>query len=234
MEEKPLSRAHQGALPNVAKQTRRCGASPQPPSVAGETAVATESTARADLLARAVALHAEYIESVIEAGDFCPWARGARVASRSRVHALWFDALPDFIRAIPDDDALEVWQLVVPDAPASPMQWRDHVATLERALRKEGAHLPWAFAAFHPTHPGRPESIGGAIGLLRRSPVPALQLVHLDVLDRVRRHSEEFVESLAALNRQRLLTPDDRSLAETHGRLLKAGERLLNDCGPLQ
>lgn len=189
------------------------------------------ASTRLRCLERAEILHGAYIEALIEAGDFCPWARGARLAGRARIHALFVDELADFVRALPEDPELEVWQLVVPDATESPMGWRDQVASLERDLRRGGVNLPWAFAAFHPTHPGRPESIGGAIGLLRRSPLPALQLVHLDVLQRVRRHSEELVETLALLNRQRLLEPDDVSLAETHARLLAEGRELRAEYG---
>lgn len=227
MEKKPHSRALQGAPLTDEDQDPMRDASPQPLGVEK----ATPAHVRAAWLTRAEVLHSTYIETVIEAGDFCPWARGARIAQRSRVHALWLEALPEFIRTLPNDGALEVWQIVVPDAHSSAMQWREYVATLERHLRRAGVNLPWAFAAFHPNHPGRPESIGGAIGILRRSPLPALQLVHLDVLARIRRHSGEIVESLAQRNRQKLLVPDDHALAKSHAELLAAGELLRLNCG---
>ena len=173
------------------------------------------------LLAEAEALHAEFITGIIEAGDFCPWARGARLGERSEVRGCWLDELPAFLRALPSEPEREVWQLVVPDGPARAMPWREHVAQLERALRREDRPLPFAFAAFHPQHPGRPESIGGTIGLLRRSPLPAIQLIRLDALDNVRARARARVEGLAEDNKKNIARLTDGDLRPLHAALME-------------
>lgn len=181
-------------------------------------------------LRRAETLHSLFIEECIEAADFCPWARGARLAGRSRVVAIWQDKLDSFLRTGAAEPQIEVWQIVVPDATERAMAWREQVATIERSLRREGVELPWAFAAFHPQHPGRPESLGGTIGMLRRSPLPALQLIRLDVLDRVREHAAGTVDALAEKNRETLAAwLEDLALVKKHAGWLEAGNALRQD-----
>lgn len=180
---------------------------------------------------RAVELHTTFVEDVIEAHDFCPWAKSARFADRTRVVALWTRELDAFISEVvvgSEANAIEVWQLVVLDGTARAMRWRGDVADLEQHLRRRGVDLLWALAAFHPQHPGRPESIGGVIGMLRRSPLPAIQLVRLDVLDRVRERAKERVDGLAEDNRRKMqhwVTQED--LVQRHDALLRQGADLL-------
>lgn len=181
--------------------------------------------------ARAVALHTTFVQDLVEAHDFCPWAKSARVADRSRIHAVFLADLPTFFEETIRDDAhqkVEVWQLVVPDAACEAMPWRAQVAALEQRLRKDGHDLPWAFAAFHPEHPGRPQSIGGVIGMLRRSPLPAIQLVHLDVLDRVRAKAAAQVEGLPQHNHHAMQQwLGDAAQIQEHAQWLQHGRELL-------
>lgn len=159
-------------------------------------------------MGEAIARHHRFVVEVIEAGNFCPWAQNARKKGRTQIHAAYLrvlpDALLDSLKAA--DDQTEVIQWVVPDGPANAMQWRDILAQLEKELRRRTPDLPWAFAAFHPTHPGRPESIGGAIGLLRRSPCPAIQCVRLASLDAVRLPDDGAAADAVSLRNQRVLT----------------------------
>lgn len=182
---------------------------------------------------RAVELHTKFVEDLIEAQDFCPWAKSARFANRTRVVALWTNELETFISQVvvgSEADAVEVWQLVVLDGTERAMRWRGDVADLEQHLRRRGVDLPWALAAFHPQHPGRPESIGGVIGMLRRSPLPAIQLVRLDVLDRVRERAKERVDGLAEENRQKMQHwVKQEDLVQKHERLLRQGIDLMRD-----
>lgn len=179
---------------------------------------------------RAVDLHTTFVQDLIEAQDFCPWAKSARFADRTRIVALWTNELEAFISGVvvgSDADAVEVWQLVVLDGTERPMRWRGDVADLELRLRRQGVDLPWALAAFHPQHPGRPQTIGGVIGMLRRSPLPAIQLVRLDVLDRVRERAPERVDGLAEENQnkmQRWLT--DENLVQKHADWILQGADL--------
>lgn len=146
------------------------------------------------------ALHLRFVTEVIEAGDFCPWARGARLQGRVAIDVCTVVDLEVRVRHWLTDPAVEVVQLVVPDLPDAALRWRERVALLERALRADGVTVPFAFAAFHPQHPGRPESVGGAIGLLRRSPFPMVQLIRLSVLDAVRAQHAEAADGLTERN----------------------------------
>lgn len=179
---------------------------------------------------RAVTLHTTFVRELVEAHDFCPWATSARIAGRSQIRAVFANAIDDFFETTIKNEEhqhIEVWQLVVPDADYKAMAWRAYVAELEQRLRKVGHDLPWAFAAFHPEHPGRPQSIGGVIGMLRRSPLPAIQLVRLDVLDRVREKAAAQVENLPQYNHQTM----QRWLSHTpkreeHAKWLQQGKKL--------
>ena len=155
--------------------------------------------------AEVIRLHMRFVVEVIEAGDFCPWARGARVQNRVEVVVCAPDALAQCVRAQRARDALEVVQIVVPELTLPALRWREEVAHLERRLRREDGALPFAFAAFHPEHPGRAESVGGAIGLLRRSPFPMLQLVRLSSLDEIRARYGARADGLAVANQAVLL-----------------------------
>lgn len=183
--------------------------------------------------ARAVELHGAFVRELVEGHDFCPWAHSARIAGRSHLRALWSAELEHFfatsLRAA-DAQKIEVWQLVVLDAPSRAMQWRAYVADLEQYLRRTHGALPWAFAAFHPQHPGRPESIGGTIGMLRRSPLPTIQLVRLEVLERVRTKAATQVNALPQQNQETLrawLQNDDA--CARHAQWLKEGQDLLQE-----
>lgn len=182
---------------------------------------------------RAENLHDTFVKELVEAFDFCPWAKSARAARRTRIVALFQHELEHFhVETLQDPAhrAIEVWQLVVPDAQMSAMQWRAFVARLEQDLRKQGHPLPWALAAFHPEHPGRPQSIGGVIGMLRRSPLPAIQLVRLQVLERIRDKAAKQVAALPQENQRTLLRwLHESKQVEQHAHWLQQGEELMKE-----
>src|SRR5690625_506628 len=179
---------------------------------------------------RAQELHEVFVRDLVEAHDFCPWAKSARAAQRSKIVALFVPELQPFcVGPLVHEayEAVEVWQLVLPDVTLSAMGWRAYVADLEQTLRRDGHDLPWAFAAFHPEHPGRAESIGGTIGMLRRSPLPTIQLVRLHVLDRVRARASERVEALPAQNQPTLQQwLHDKRQRQQQAKWLKDGKEL--------
>lgn len=183
--------------------------------------------------AHAEDLHSAFVREFVEAWDLCPWAQSARHAGRSHVRALWAEELDDFFMhtlSAPHYQRMEVWQLVVMDAPQNAMRWRAYVSDLEQYFRRQLASLPWAFAAFHPEHPGRPDSTGGTIGMLRRSPLPAIQLVRLDALERVRSKASVQVHALPQQNQKSLrawLQHDAH--AEQHAHWLQEGVALLRE-----
>lgn len=158
-------------------------------------------------LADAIARHTRFVTEVIEAGNFCPWARTSRLKGRTAVQACYERDLAEVARTllVHASPSVDVLQIVVPDGASNAMRWRETVAELEKALRRVEPALPWAFAAFHPTHPGRPESIGGTIGLLRRSPYPAVQCIRLAALDAVRDDDAAVGDAVAERNQRVML-----------------------------
>lgn len=134
------------------------------------------------------ALHGRWVEEVVEGGPFCPFARFSRRAGRSIYVVVRGDAssfeeavLRAATDAAPD---CEVLQVVFPGVSLPAVRWRSEVQDLAR--RHVELARRWALAAFHPQHPGRSDSEGGVVGLLRRSPFPMVQLVALRTLAQVR------------------------------------------------
>lgn len=168
--------------------------------------------------AEVLRLHMRFVTEVIEGGDFCPWARGARLQGAVDVRVCLDEDLASAARSYQAIEALDVIQIVVPDATDSALRWRERVTLLERSLRSAAPSWPYACAAFHPEHPGRPESLGGAIGLLRRSPFPMVQLVRLSALDELRARIPARVDALPAQNQAALM----EQWAEHYGPIVEA------------
>lgn len=134
------------------------------------------------------ALHERWVKEIVEGGPFCPFARFSRRAGRS-VFVVSCGDVSSFEEAVLRVAAsaapeCEVLQVVFPGVGLSAVRWRSQVQ--EVARKHAGLAQRWALAAFHPQHPGRTDSEGGVVGMLRRSPFPMVQLVALRTLADVR------------------------------------------------
>jgi hypothetical protein len=125
-----------------------------------------------------------YIVEIVEAYDFCPWAKAARTGGELMVDVLWGDpSVEDWALAsarllgLPDT---RVAMVIAPELAAPPSELR--------AIRdRVAARIPSAgVAEFHPDAELDLASPARLVPFLRRSPDPLLQLVPLELLDRVR------------------------------------------------
>ncbi len=128
-----------------------------------------------------------YIVEIVETYDFCPWAKAARLGGELAVDVLWSTPAPaawiDAARRLLAQPATRVAMVIAPELAATPdelRRLRDYVAT----------KIPSAgVAEFHPDAVIDLESPARLVPFLRRSPDPLLQLVPLELLDRVRTHT---------------------------------------------
>jgi hypothetical protein len=125
-----------------------------------------------------------YLVEIVEAHDLCPWARSARTGGELAVDILWgTPALEDWLasaRALLARPATRVAMVVAPELAATPAGLR--------AIRDAVAvRMPDAgIAEFHPDAAFDAATPARLVPFLRRSPDPMLQLVPLELLDRVR------------------------------------------------
>lgn len=125
-----------------------------------------------------------YIVEIVEAYDLCPWAKPARTGGEVAVEVLWgtppLDAWVRAARALLAEPHTRVAMVVAPELAAT--------ATDLRAIRDHVAvHIPSAgIAEFHPDAALDAATPARLVPYLRRSPDPLLQLVPLELLDRVR------------------------------------------------
>jgi hypothetical protein len=125
-----------------------------------------------------------YVVEVVEAYDLCPWAKPSRIGGEITVEVVWGTPdLDSWVAAAKRALALRttrVAMIVAPEfsgAPRMLREVRDGVA----------ARIPSAgIADFHPDAPLDLATPARLVPYLRRSPDPLLQLVPLELLDRVR------------------------------------------------
>jgi len=154
-----------------------------------------------------------YLVEVVEAYNLCPWARTARTGGELTVEVLWGTPSADAFaeaaaRALVQPDT-RVAMVVAPELAASPAQLRairDVVAT----------RLPTAgIAEFHPEAAYDPASPARLVPYLRRSPDPLLQLVPLELLDRLRAHTAVVDITDQAQMLSNLAAPPRGDIADT-------------------
>jgi hypothetical protein len=125
-----------------------------------------------------------YLVEVVEAYDLCPWARPARIGGELAVDVLWgapsLDAWLASAHALLAQPSTRVAMIVAPELHVTPAELR--------AIRDAvAARLPSAgIADFHPDAAYDAATPARLVPFIRRSPDPLLQLVPLELLDRVR------------------------------------------------
>ena len=132
----------------------------------------------------------EYVESVLEQHNFCPFSREGRRSGAAVCEVL----LPTDRSVAPLLAAMEraagldaeVFQLVLPFRRVAPEVWVDFGKALTDAgNRALGPRPTFAVAPLHPALPYRRSNASALIPLLRRAPDPTLQWVRLDALARI-------------------------------------------------
>jgi len=134
-----------------------------------------------------------YLVEVVEAYDFCPWARPARLAGEITIEVIWDDSWVTAARTALAKPSTRVAMIVAPECTLDPEALRlvrDDVA----------AQIPTAgVAQFHPDAPLDLASPARLVPFVRRSPDPLLQLVPLEILDAVRTSSQTSLAQQAQI-----------------------------------
>lgn len=146
----------------------------------------------------ALAANARWTREVIEAGNYCPFARRAREQQRATA-LVSFDTVdldqPErsadglFAHAdrLANDERAEVVQVIFPLLEVTSDRWQRYAKGLTAAVhRRRGQGSVFAVAAFHPELPWSGDGPQAIVPLLRRTPDPTIQWLRLDVLHRVR------------------------------------------------
>ncbi len=146
----------------------------------------------------ALAANARWTQQVIEAGNYCPFARRAREQQRAMALVSFdrvdldepensADALFGHADRLASDERAEVVQVIFPLLEVTPDRWQRYAKGLTAAVhRRRGQGSVFAVAAFHPELPWSDAGPQTIVPLLRRTPDPTIQWLRLDVLHRVR------------------------------------------------
>jgi hypothetical protein len=160
------------------------------------TSLAADAAASSaeDWTREATRLHGRYLIEVVERHGLCPWAVKARVSNRLRVAVvLQADALsvePSLAALEPWvlDERVEVAFLLYPRLPLGRADFDAFAARVRDtdATRRPLGEAPFAMVAFHPDADPQMSDAERLIPFLRRTPDPCIQVVRVDVLNRVR------------------------------------------------
>ncbi len=171
-----------------------------------------------DWLREAARLHRRYLVEIVEHFNFCPWAVKARAAGRLRVAVLLQTGDSDLepsLRALApwsSDAGMEVGFLLYPRLPPGRVAFDAFTARVREAFaaRRPLGDSPFALVAFHPDAAPDLAEAERLIPFLRRTPDPCVQVVRIDVLDRVRGAAPEGTQflDLSFLDRAAALAPE--------------------------
>ncbi|HEY5950888.1 MAG TPA: hypothetical protein VIV40_35590 [Kofleriaceae bacterium] len=125
-----------------------------------------------------------YMVEIVETYDFCPWAKGARLGGEVAIDVLWGTPSVDEWTAAAErllaQRATRVAMIVAPELAATPAELREVRNIVSSRIAGVGV------AEFHPDAALDLATPARLVPYLRRSPDPLLQLVPLELLDRVR------------------------------------------------
>ncbi len=127
----------------------------------------------------AAALQLSYARVVAELG-LCPFLKDAESGLGELVVVLSSEPTVTEALDVAAEAGLGVVHLVYPLATLGPREWERFGGEVAAALQKSSRNAP-ALAAFHPEMAGDAANPHRAVGLLRRSPDPFLQLVPPDL-----------------------------------------------------
>jgi hypothetical protein len=186
------------------------------------------------LIEHCLALYDRYAREVVEAFDFCPFAKSAREQGAVDVRVLTVDsASPEALLSTLDQLAsqrhTEIGILIFPRETRDQREWQRLVADTHEA----DTHTPrphgkqWAMAAFHPDAIADLASPSRLVSFIRRTPDRTIQLVRLSSLAQVRAKDPketQFVEpaKLEQFVRDLESQADRPERVSTHDRIARA------------
>ena len=158
-----------------------------------------------------------YLDEVVEAFDFCPYARGARQAGEvarrvvlERDEAAAANACVELIEPLAASVSTVIGLVILPQLASGSDafdRFVHRVRELDLARRRPA---PFAMAAFHPDGAYATDTPERLVMLLRRAPDPTIQLVRFSAL--------QAVKGGAPTNKKFLFQWNARALAELEKR----------------
>jgi hypothetical protein len=191
------------------------------------------------LIDEALRLNERYLVEVVEAFDFCPYARGARqegeVERRVVLPADEEAAVVECVEAIAaiEARAQSVIGLLILPRLAIDAEAFDRFVNRVRERDQKRRRPPFALAAFHPEGRYGTDTPEKLVMLLRRSPDPTIQLVRFSALEGVkgaRPSNKKFLfhfhaGALAELERRaEVRTPSEKIAQNNFATVSREGE----------
>ncbi len=154
-------------------------------------------------------INQRYLIEIVEAFDFCPWAKQVRGTEKLRREVFFEESDSDAllskvsqcVEEISEQERVEIGLLIFPNLPLGPREFRGFVANLERSHAESHprGQLPLAMASFHPVADADLQTPARLVPFIRRSPDPTIQLVRRSTMASVRKTQDEgsvFADSL--------------------------------------
>lgn len=192
----------------------------------------------AELTARTLARNDRFLREVVEAHDFCPWARHCRESGglERRVVPLETPSPADLLPLVRElaSEAfahVEVALLLLPRVTLSALDFERFVASIRDARAAEEPRPTFFCVAFHPDSPPNFDTPGRTVSLLRRSPDPTIQLVRAAMLDRARGPDLEdtiYVDA-SAIDLTKPMPPRPPSVSN---RIARSNHQRVHELGP--
>jgi hypothetical protein len=157
-------------------------------------------------VSEATRLHGRYLIEVVERYGLCPWAVKARVANKLRTTVLLqtdSESVEASLAAMDPwagDRNMEVGFLLYPRLGLGRLDFDRFAASVRTAeiARHPLGGAPFAMVAFHPEARAELDDAERLIPFLRRTPDPCIQVVRVEVLERVRGAAPEGTQFLDA------------------------------------
>jgi hypothetical protein len=142
----------------------------------------------------AVRLYRRYQIEIVERSGLCPWALRARLDGVVREHVLLqqddasVDAAVTAIADFAADASVEIALLIFPRVALDRATFERFATRIQNvdAARHALGHIPFVFAAFHPSAEPDLSDPERLVPFLRRTPDPTIQLLRASAVDRVR------------------------------------------------
>jgi hypothetical protein len=170
-----------------------------------------------------------YSIEVVEAFDFCPWARSARETGRVRTVVL-FGSEPAtsnvvaVVRGLGADPQPEIGLLLFPELVLGRVAFQHLAAAVRARLEAEGDRT-FAIADFHPDAELDLASPERLVAFVRRSPDPTLQLVRRSALDAARLTPDSGTRFLDPAQLARAAATAGSEVEPVHARIARNNQR---------
>ncbi len=185
-------------------------------------------------------MYGRYVQEVVEAFGFCPWARVAREQGRVRRWVVTENEpsiahLLEVIESAERDPNVDIGLVLLPRLVLDRVPFQRFVAKLRTAYaRGAEERREFAMAEFHPNADADAGTVGRVTTFVRRSPDPTIQLVRLAVLDDVRQNQDQGTSYVDPSEIMDAPLDHARHKEPLSQRIAHANQRTIGDAGLAQ